>query len=176
MLAPSVAAVNTVLMLHADVPLPLADVARAAGVTYAVAQSALRTLERHGLVVRTSRAGRDEVSPDRESLRYPAAYLEALVDLPLGQALQSQGAFAALVYGSLSTPGGGTRHSDLDLLVVGDIVDRAALTSVFAAMGARIGRRIDPLILTPEQYDRGKARRDAHLMSALAGVRIWGSL
>src|ERR1035437_2509887 len=74
MLARSVAAVNSLLMLHADVPLPLAKVAQLAGQPYAVTASALKTLEKRGLVVRSTRAGQDEFAPNRESPYYPMAY------------------------------------------------------------------------------------------------------
>ena len=83
MLARSVAAVNSLLMLHADVPLPLAKVAQLAGQPYAVTASALKTLEKRGLVVRSTRAGQDEFAPNRESPYYPMAYSLALVDLPI---------------------------------------------------------------------------------------------
>ena len=77
MFARSVSAVNCVLMLHADVPLPVGKIAKAADLAYAPARSAIETLEKRGLVVRTQRAGQDEFSPDLQSPYHPAAYLAA---------------------------------------------------------------------------------------------------
>ena len=163
-------------MLHADAPLSLPDIARAANVTYAVAKSAIRTLEKRGLVVRQIRAGRDEFMPNKESNYYPMAYGTALVDLPLDTAIKGQNVHAVYAYGSMALPGGGTSRSDIDVLIVGDVKDPEKLTFALADAGERFGRQIDPLILTPEQFDEGRARSESHLMSALAGVRIRGSL
>lgn len=171
----TVALVNTVLMLSADIPLPAAGIARAAGVSYTPAMSALTTLEKRGLVRRTRRAGRDEFEPDKQSLHYPMAYASALVDLPLASALRGQHVYGVYAYGSLAQPGGGTRSSDLDLLIVGDVKDRAAMSERLTTIGERLNRVIDPFILTPEQFERATQRRDPHVASALAGVRVLGT-
>jgi hypothetical protein len=176
LLARTVALINSVVMLSGDIPLPAADIARAGGVAYTPAVSALATLEKRGLVRRTRRAGRDEFEPDKQSVHYPMAYATALVDLPLADALRGQRVYGVYAYGSLAQPGGGTRSSDLDLLIVGDIEDRAALSERLAAVGKRLGRVIDSFILTPEQFERGKEMGDQHVASALGGVRLMGSV
>jgi hypothetical protein len=43
-------------------------------------------------------------------------------------------------------------------------------------LGARIGRSIDPFILTPEQFDQATRDHDPHVESALSGVRIVGTV
>ena len=138
-------------MLHADSPLPLAEIARAAGVPYVVAQSAIRTLERRGMVIRQSRAGRDEFGPNATSTYYPMAHAVALVDLPIDGAVKGHHVAAVFAYGSLAVPGGGSRRSDIDLLVVGDVPDPAGLRAAMADVGARYGRAVDLLIITPEE-------------------------
>lgn len=172
----TVAKMNTVVMLHADTPLPLAALARAARLAYTPAASALATLEKRGLVRRTSRAGQDEFAPNRESPYFPMAYATALVDLPLAEALRGQRVMAGVVYGSLAKPGGGTRASDLDILLVGDVRDRERLVNDFAELGSRLARHVDPFILTPEQFERARRRGDEHVASALSGVRLFGIL
>ncbi len=102
MFSRSVARANTVLMLHAASPLGTADVARAAGLSYTPAESALDTLERRGLALRTRRAGRERFGPNRDSLYYPMAYLTALVDLPVAHALREQQVSRVYVYGPLT--------------------------------------------------------------------------
>ena len=176
MLARTVALINSVIMLSADMPLPAADIARAAGVAYTPAVSALATLEKRGLVRRTRRAGRDEFEPDRQSVHYPMAYATALVDLPLADALRGQRVYGVYAYGSLAQPGGGTRISDLDLFIVGDVKDRVAMSEQLAAVGKRLSRVIDAFILTPEQFERGKQHGDRHVAAALGGVRVMGSV
>jgi len=170
----SVARVNNALMLHADSPLPAADVARAAGLPYPPAVSALGTLEKRGLARRTRRAERDEFEPNKRSAYFPMAYGTALVDLPLGEALRGQRVHLVYAYGSLAQPGGGTHQSDLDLFIVGDIKDRPGLVDRLRAVGARLNRVVDPFILSPEQFERAKKQGDEHVASALAGVRIMG--
>lgn len=176
MLSRTVARVNSVLMLHADTPLAAADIARAAEVSYTPAVSALATLEKRGLALRTRRAGHDEFEPDKRSAHYPMAYATALVDLPLADALRGQRVYVVYAYGSLAQPGGGSRTSDLDLLIVGDVKDRASMVEQLTAVGTRLNRVIDPLVLSPEQFERAKRQQDEHVASALAGVRIMGSL
>ncbi len=174
--ARSVARINCILMLHADTPLAAADIARAAEVAYTPALSALATLEKRGLALRTRKAGHDEFEPDRRSLYYPMAYATALVDLPLGEALRGQRIYGVYAYGSLAQPSGGSRISDLDLLIVGDVKDRAGLTEHLGAVGIRLNRVIDAFILSSEQFERAKEQQDQHVASALAGVRIMGSV
>jgi hypothetical protein len=172
----SVAMVNSVLMLHPEAPLTIADVARASELKYTPAASALATLDRRGLIRRVRRLGQDAFEPNRDDPHYPMAYGAAIVDLPLTEALRPEYVQAVFAYGSLAKPGGGNSGSDLDLLIVGDIADRDALTERLAVLGARIGRSIDPFFLTPEQFDRSAREHDPHVESALAGVRIMGTV
>ena len=172
----TVARVNSVVMLSAETPLPAAGIARAASVAYTPTVSALRTLEKRGLVRRISRAGRDEFEPDRHSVYYPMAYATALVDLPLGEALRGQRVYAVYAYGSLAQPGGGSPESDLDLMIVGDIKNRPLLVEKLGKVGGQIGRVIDAFMLTPEQFELARGRQDRHVTSALAGVRLRGQV
>jgi predicted nucleotidyltransferase len=176
MLPRSLARVNSVLMLHPEVPLAIADVARTAELKYTPAASALATLERRGLIRRVRRLGQDAFEPNRDDPHYPMAYGTAIVDLALAEALRGEQIQAVFAYGSLARPGGGNAGSDLDLLIIGDIADRDAFIERLAVLGARIGRSIDPFILTPEQFDRATREHDPHVESALAGVRIMGTV
>ena len=176
MLPRSVATVNSVLMLHPEVPLTVADVARASELKYTPAESALSTLERRGVIRRVRRLSQDAFEPNHDDPHYPMAYGTAIVDLPLADALRGEHVQAVFAYGSLARPGGGNARSDLDLMIVGDVSDRDALIEHLAMLGARIGRSIDPFILTPEQFDRATREHDPHVESALAGVRIIGTV
>jgi predicted nucleotidyltransferase len=102
------------------------------------------------------------------------AYGAALVDLPLADALRGQRVYAVFAYGSLAEPGGGTRSSDLDLMIVGDVRDRAAMTERLVKVGERLNRTIDPFVITPEQLESAKQEGDLHVASALGGVRLMG--
>jgi len=172
----TIAQVNTVIMLHPSTPLPLPSIVRATGLARSPVASALTSLEKRGLVRRTSRGGTDEFGPNRESPHYPMAYAAALVDLPIAAALRGARVYAVYAYGSLSRPGGGGNRSDLDLFIVGDIKNSAELLERLIPVGARIGRAVDPFVLTPEQLELARSRNDSHVVSALAGVRIMGSV
>jgi hypothetical protein len=174
--ARTVARINSVVMLHADTPLAAADIARAAEVAYTPAVSALATLEKRGLALLTRRAGHDEFEPDKGNVYYPMAHATALVDLPLAEALRGQRVYGVYAYGSLAQTGGGSRSSDLDLFIVGDVKDRARLVGQLVAVGTRLNRVIDAFVLSPEEFERAKEQQDQHVASALAGVRIMGTL
>lgn len=176
LLSKSVALVNSVLMLHSETPLNVAQVARATGLKYTPAASAIATLEKRGVVRRTRRAQQDAFEANRDDPHYPAAYVTALVDLPLSEALRGSQTHAVFAYGSMARPGGGTARSDLDLLIVAEVKDREALTERLSQVGARFGRVIDPLILEPERFEQALRKHDPHLESALAGVRIFGTV
>jgi predicted nucleotidyltransferase len=103
------------------------------------------------------------------------AYASALVDLPVLEAVRGQRVYAIYAYGSLAQPGGGTRQSDLDLMIVGDIKNRLTVTERLNEIGQRLHRAIDPFYVSPEQFESSKERGDPQVASALAGVRIMGS-
>jgi hypothetical protein len=150
------------------------EYASACGLSRQVTASALAGLEKKGLVHRTKLGKRDVFGPNTASPYYPAAYLTALVDLPVAQALGPLRAMAAYVYGSMAVPGRGTPRSDIDLLLVGDFPDKAAVREALDLLGERLERRIDPFLLTPEEVEAGRQRGDEHVLAALAGVRLFG--
>lgn len=177
MFARSVSAVNCVLMLHADVPLSIGKIAKAASLAYAPARSAIETLEKRGLAVRSQRAGQDEFAPDLQSPYYPAAYLAALVDLPIEPAIgRNRPLHAAYAYGSLSRAGGGSPTSDVDLLLitrVRDDDDRERIRhDLEIGLGQALHRPIDAWILSQAEADQLERAGDAHLVEAVAGVRL----
>ena len=174
MLPYSLARVNTALMLHAAAPLSTARVAHSAALAYTPAESALDTLEKRGLVQRSRRFGRDRFRPNRDSLYYPMAYMTALVDLPVADALRGERASVVYAYGRIAQPGGASADSDLDLLIVGEIDDPGGLMARLALMGMRLGRAVVPLILTSDQLDQARRHGDGHVAAALDGVRILG--
>ena len=173
MLPHSLARVNTALMLHPAAPLSIAGVTHAEALAYTPAESALATLEKRGLVQRSRRAGRDRFGPNRDSVHYPMAYATALVDIPVAEQLRGERVSAVYVYGPITQPGSAT-HGDLDLLVVGEIVDPGGLVARLALMGMRLGRAVTPLLLTDDQLDRARRRGDGHVAAALGGFRILG--
>ena len=176
MFALNVGRVNTAVMLHARSGLRLAELAKAADLPRQIVASALSTLEKKGIVRRSRVGDHDVFSADTRSPYFLAAYLTAIVDLPVAAALGSRRALACYLYGSLATPGTARAVSDVDLLVVGDFRDKADVREALSPIGERLERRIDAFVLTPEQLDEGIRSDDAHIRAALAGVRIFGQV
>lgn len=176
MFARNVGQVNAALMIHSRVPLRLGELARASGLPRQIVASALLTLEKRGIVKRTRAGGHDVFAPDISSPYYPSAYLAALVDLPVAAALGSHRAMAAYLYGSMAAPGRGTPGSDIDLLLVGDFKNKAAVREAVSTLGERLERRVDAFLLSPEELEAGRRSGDAHVRAALAGVRLFGEV
>ncbi|HEX7591430.1 MAG TPA: nucleotidyltransferase domain-containing protein [Candidatus Limnocylindrales bacterium] len=175
----SLAAVNSVIMLHAHAPLQIGTIAALAGITRPVALSAVVTLEKRGLVTRSRRLKHDEIAPNAQSLYYPAAYHTALIDMPIDAVLAPYRWLAVFAYGSMSRPGGGRRDSDIDLLVVGrfpEISAQLKLQLDLVDLGVKsYGRRFDALIVSPEEARAGLELDDPHMTNAIKeGVLIRG--
>jgi len=174
MLSRTVAKVASTLYLHAESPLRLSQISRASGLPHQMAAAALQTLEKRGLVSRIAKDGYDAFEANRNSRYFIPAYLTALADLPLDEALRSQRVMSVYVYGSMATPDLATSQSDIDLLIVGDVKNKDILRESLNVIGDHLGRQIDPLILTPEEVGQAQAREDSHLTAALAGINIRG--
>jgi hypothetical protein len=172
--AHKVGLVNSFVMLHSRVPLPAGELATVSGLSRQVATSALIGLEKRGLVTRARAGKRDVFGPNTASPYYPAAYLTALVDLPIAETLAPHRAMAACVYGSMATPGLATPRSDIDLLLVGDFPDKPAVREALDRLGERLERRIDAYLLSPEEVESGRREGDEHVLAAVAGVRLFG--
>ena len=176
MFARNVGQVNTALMIHSRVPLRLGELARASDLPRQIVASALRTLQKRGLVKRTRAGDHDVFAPDTSSPYYPSAYLAALVDLPVAAALHGQRAMAAYLFGSVAVPGRATPRSDIDLLLVGDFEDEAAVREAVSRIGERLERRMDAFVLTAEELEAGRRSGDTHVQAALGGVRLFGEI
>ena len=173
----TLAAINSVVMLHANSPLQIGTIAKLVGVTRSEALSALETLEKRGLVTRTRRLNHDEIAPAKKSPYYPAAYHTALVDMPIDAVLASHRWHAVFVYGSMSHRDG-RRESDIDLLIIGRIHETEArrLQLDLVDLGMKVyGRPFDALVVGPEAVRAGLASDDPHMVHAVReGVLIRG--
>ena len=176
MLARTVGQVNSVLMLHARPDLRLSEIAGASGLPRQIVASAVATLEKKGLARRSRVGGHDTFSADPSSPYYPAAYLTAIVDLPVAAALGPLRALACYAYGSLATPGTARPQSDLDLMVVGDFRDKAVVRAALSVLGERLERRVDAFLLSPEELEEGVRAGDPLVRAGLGGVRIFGDV
>lgn len=60
---------------------------------------------------------------------------------------------AAFIFGSVAK-GSDTAASDIDLMVVGDDLDYAELYAAVQASEGRLGRKVSPLFVSPDDWDR----------------------
>ncbi|WP_051160781.1 nucleotidyltransferase domain-containing protein [Bradyrhizobium japonicum] len=81
---------------------------------------------------------------------------------PLRRALlpHSDRVAAAFVFGSVAKASD-TATSDVDVMAVGDDLDYALLYEVFQAAETDLGRSVNPIFMTPEEWKRKKARPDS---------------
>ena len=176
----SLAAVNSVVMLHAHAPLQIVD----------DRQPRRRYPPRRPFSYRhPGEAGvghlgagdskHDEIAPNAKSLYYPAAYHTALIDIPIDAVLAPCRWMAVFVYGSMARAGGGRRDSDVDLLIVGRFPHAEAQRKLqldLVDLGMKgYGRRFDALMVSPEAARAGLESNNPYLVHAIKeGVLIRG--
>ncbi len=93
---------------------------------------------------------------------------------PLRQALMplNRHIKAAFVYGSVAK-GTDTAASDIDLMVVGDELDYAAVFAVLGNIGTALGREVNPTILSVPEFHQRLERVDSFLTRVLAQPKTW---
>ena len=79
---------------------------------------------------------------------------------------------AAFVYGSVAKRQD-TAASDIDLMLVSDELSYGDVFSVLENVGVRLGRTINPTILTQHEFNKRVKRKEAFLTRVLAQPKIW---
>ena len=176
--APSVAAVNSVLMLNPHPPLTVAEASHLAQVPHAVAKSALDTLAKRGLAQALFRNDQLTYEPNQHSPHYLTAYRAAIVDLPWIESLEKAGVsraqvLAIFVHGSIARGSAGSK-SDIDVLVISG-VEPVRVIMAFQAIGEMTDRTIDPAVFKAEKISERIDAGDAAMAAILRdGIRVWG--
>jgi predicted nucleotidyltransferase/DNA-binding HxlR family transcriptional regulator len=155
--------------------LHLRELGRQSGLSSSTVQQELRRLTRVGLVIARKdgnrvyyRANPDHpVHRDLCSLVLKTDGLAGVVQA----ALKTPEVSVAFVFGSVAR--GDTRaDSDVDLMVIGEVGLRK-LTSLLSGMADRVGREINPHVMTPEEFFKRKAERDHFVTSVLAAPKLF---
>jgi uncharacterized protein len=89
----------------------------------------------------------------------------------LSAALKTEHIRFAFVFGSVAS-GLATAESDIDLIVVGEIGLRK-VSSLLSGVGNKLGREINPYVLSPKEFTRRIDQKDHFLTSVLASPRIF---
>ena len=95
----------------------------------------------------------------------PAEVLRAAL-VPLGDTVR-----LALVYGSVAK-GSDTAHSDIDLLLVSDVLTLEQVYEALTPVEQRLGRRVSPTLYSVAEFRRRRTSSNPFLTKVLAGETI----
>jgi predicted nucleotidyltransferase len=149
-----------------------------AGIGSGAVQRELANLAQSGLV--TVRAVGNQKhyqanpeSPIFEELRGIAEKTVGLAE-PLREALAplAPQIHAAFVYGSIAKRAD-TSASDIDLMLLSDQVSYADTFAALEAASSRLGRKVNPTILTSKEFDKRVKAEESFLTRVLAQPKVW---
>jgi len=155
--------------------LHLRELARQSGLSLGTVQQELRRLTRVGVVSARKDGNRvyyraNAGHPVYRDLCSLVLKTDGLAGV-LGQALDDPQVRLAFAFGSVAR--GETRaESDVDLMVIGSVGLRR-LTQLLSGVAEKLGREINPHILTPEEFKERKRQGDHFLTSVLASPRLF---
>jgi predicted nucleotidyltransferase len=138
-------------------------------------QQELRRLTRVGLV--TARKDGNRVyyraNPDHPVHRDLSALVLKTDGLAgvLQPALKTPEIILAFVFGSVARGDTGA-GSDVDLMVIGGVGLRQ-LTSLLLGIAGRVGREINPHVMTPQEFAKRKTDRDHFVTSVLGSPKLF---
>jgi DNA-binding transcriptional ArsR family regulator len=153
------------------VELHVREIARRAGLNEATVRQELRRLTGLRLLSCRRDGNRALYRANAEHPLYPdirglVAKTTGLVDL-LREAMTSPEIRVAFVFGSVAE-GSEKPESDVDLMVIGELTLRH-LTKLLSGVPSRLGREINPYLLTPREFARRRRSRD-HFVTAVRGA------
>jgi predicted nucleotidyltransferase/DNA-binding HxlR family transcriptional regulator len=151
----------------------LRELSRQTGISPGALQHELGQLQQADLVIREQDGNRVTYRANMAHPIYPD--LRAIVQKTCGLPAQIQEALAACdsqisfaaIYGSMAK-GLDHAHSDVDLLVVGDITLEKTLT-ILQPIETRIGREISVRLYKPQEFRKRREENESFLVNVLNG-------
>jgi DNA-binding transcriptional ArsR family regulator len=158
-----------------DQELHVREIGRRSGLANATVRQELKRLTRLGLVTGRQDGNRiyyraNQQHPLYLDIRNLVMKTCGMVHV-LQQALTQEAVRLAFVFGSIAR-GADKAHSDVDLMVIGEIGLRQIGKSL-SGVAARIGREINPHILGAEEFAKRKKARDHFLTTVLAAPKLF---
>lgn len=151
------------------------EMARRARLNEATVRQELRRLERLGVV--TCRKDGNRLAyraavghPLHPELRGIVLKTSGLADV-LREAIASPRVRVAFVFGSVAE-GTEAPGSDIDLMVIGDVTLRQ-LAGMLSGVASRLGREINPHVLSPKEFALRRRARDHFLTTVRRGPKIF---
>lgn len=155
--------------------LHLRDIQRRVGLTVGTVRQDLVKLEKMGIIVRWRDGNRVYFTPNEKHPLYPEIRGLVLKTVglgdALGQALKRDGIRCAFVFGSVAAGTHGA-ESDIDLMVIGTVSLRQ-LSGMLSGLGERLGREINPHVMTQLEWARRLKERDHFVTSAKNGDKLF---
>ena len=153
----------------------LREIARQCHLAVRTVQQELARLEDVGLVCARRDGNRlcykaNQNSPVYPDIRNLVLKTTGLANV-LHDALHDPAVQVAFVFGSIASETAGP-VSDIDLLVVGDIGLRR-IAILLSGLAERLGREINPHVLTAEEFGKRKQTGDHFISSVLATPRLF---
>ncbi len=151
------------------------ELGRQSGLADATVRQELKKLSRLGVVEARQDGNRTyyhanvahPLYPDIRNLVWKTS---GLTDV-LGEALGKADIEVAFVFGSIAS-GTATATSDIDLMVIGTITLRQ-LGKRLSGLATKLGREINPHVLTSAEFARRKQARDHFLSTVLAAPKLF---
>lgn len=170
------AAVFRLLFGLETAPRHLRELSRQSGLAVGTVRQELRRLGRLGLILERADGNRrlfwaHQAHPLFPEIRNLVLKTDGLASILRDRLARQVGIRVAFVFGSLARAAG-RAGSDLDLLVVGSLGLRA-LTAQLQGVGEKLGREINPHLLTEAEFRRRKLEKEHFLSSVLDGPRIF---
>ena len=159
----------------ADAELHNRDLERRSGLSESAVRRELARLTRLGLLVRRVDGNRVYYRADKRHPLYPEIHnlvlkTTGLVDV-LRDALEGQAIDVAFVFGSVAR-GEQVAASDVDLMVIGEVGLRK-LSGLLRGCEERIGREVNPHILTRAELRKRLEKKDHFLTSVMKAARLF---
>ncbi len=141
-------------------------------------QRELATLTNSGLVTVKSVGNQKhyQANPDSPIFSELCAIVQKTTGLaePLREALTplTSHITAAFVYGSVAKKTD-TASSDIDLMLISDEISYGELFSVLEDASTKLGRPVNPTILTREEFDKRLVNQESFLTRVMEQPKIW---
>lgn len=153
----------------------LRELVRQSSLSLGTVQQELRRLTRVGLVIARKDGNRVyyRANPDHPTYRDLCSLVLKTDGLAgvLQPGLNTPGVQLAFIFGSVASGDTGA-GSDVDLMVIGQVGLRK-LTSLLSGVANRVGREINPHVMTPEEFAKRKTERDHFVTSVLAAPKLF---
>lgn len=152
------------------------ELERRTGLSDATVRQELKKLSRLGVVEARRDGNRmyyraNDAHPLYPDIRNLVLKTSGLTDV-LREALDgAENIELAFVFGSIAI-NTAKAHSDIDLMVIGTIGLRR-LSKRLSGLEAKLGREVNPHVLTPEEFARRAGERDHFITAVLKGPRLF---